>query len=56
MQNRKNMLTLTNKKLWFIISQLEVGESKLQRARVRVAEKGTKELIGRERLNALITY
>ena len=38
--------------LGYVFSQLEVGNSKLQKARVLVAEKGAKSLIGRDWLNA----
>ena len=38
--------------LGYVFCQLEVGKSKLQKARVLVAEKGAKTLTGRDWLNA----
>ena len=38
--------------LSYLFSQLEVGDSKLQKARILVAERGAKSLIGRDWLNA----
>ena len=38
--------------LGYIFCQLEVGNSKLQKARILVAEEGAKSLIGRDWLNA----
>ena len=39
--------------LGYIFSNLEVGESKLQKGRIMIAEKGAKSLIGRDWLTAL---
>ena len=38
--------------LGYVFCQLEVGESKMQKARILVAERGAKSLIGRDWLNA----
>ena len=38
--------------LGYVFCQLEVGDSKLQKARILVAERGAKSLIGRDSLNA----
>ena len=38
--------------LGYVFCQLEVGDSKLQKARILVAERGAKSLIGRDWLNA----
>ena len=38
--------------LGYIFCQLEVGDSKLQKARILIAERGAKSLIGRDWLNA----
>ena len=38
--------------LGYVFCQLEVGDSKLQKARILVAERGAKSLIGRDCLNA----
>ena len=38
--------------LGYVVCQLEVGDSKLQKARILVAERGAKSLIGRDWLNA----
>ena len=38
--------------LGYVFCQLEVGESRMQKARIMVAERGAKSLIGRDWLNA----
>ena len=38
--------------LGYVFCQLEVGDSKLQKAKILIAERGAKSLIGRDRLNA----
>ena len=38
--------------LGYVFCQLEVGDSKLQKARILIAERGAKSLIGRDWLNA----
>ena len=38
--------------LRYVVCQLEVGDSKFQKARILVAERGAKSLIGKDWLNA----